>query len=87
MDFEGLLDGAILDVGCGYGPIGIYASFITKKEVCNAGLFLYVSVVGLLSEQLHNLVVNSLAIVTKLLVKHLVWSRVTEVVKAVDILH
>ena len=33
MDFEGLLDGAILDVGCGYGPIGIYASFITKKEV------------------------------------------------------
>ena len=33
MDFAGLLDGAILDVGCGYGPIGIYASFITKKEV------------------------------------------------------
>ena len=33
MDFEGLLDGAILDVGCGYGPIGIYASYITKKDV------------------------------------------------------
>ena len=33
MDFEGLLDGAILDVGCGYGPIGIYASYITKKAV------------------------------------------------------
>ena len=33
MDFESLLDGAILDVGCGYGPIGIYASYITKKAV------------------------------------------------------
>lgn len=33
MDFEGLLDGAILDVGCGYGPIGIYASYITKNDV------------------------------------------------------
>ena len=33
MDFDGLLDGAILDVGCGYGPIGIYASYITKKDV------------------------------------------------------
>lgn len=33
MDFNGLLDGAILDVGCGYGPIGIYASYITKKDV------------------------------------------------------
>ena len=33
MDFESILDGAILDVGCGYGPIGIYASYITKKAV------------------------------------------------------
>ena len=33
MDFDSLLDGAILDVGCGYGPIGIYASYITKKAV------------------------------------------------------
>ena len=33
MDFEGLLEGAILDVGCGYGPIGIYAAYTTKKEV------------------------------------------------------
>ena len=33
MDFDSILDGAILDVGCGYGPIGIYASYITKKAV------------------------------------------------------
>jgi 16S rRNA (guanine1207-N2)-methyltransferase len=33
MDFESILDGTILDVGCGYGPIGIYASYITKKAV------------------------------------------------------
>ena len=33
MDFESIKDGAILDVGCGYGPIGIYASYITKKAV------------------------------------------------------
>ena len=33
MDFESILDGTILDVGCGYGPIGIYASYISKKAV------------------------------------------------------
>ena len=33
MDFSSLLDGPILDVGCGYGPIGIYAAYITKKDV------------------------------------------------------
>ena len=33
MDFESIKDGAILDVGCGYGPIGIYTSYITKKAV------------------------------------------------------
>ena len=33
MDFKSILDGAILDVGCGYGPIGIYLSHVTKKDV------------------------------------------------------
>ncbi len=33
MDFDSLLDGQILDIGCGYGPIGIYACHITKKAV------------------------------------------------------
>ena len=33
MDYDSLLDGAILDVGCGYGPIGIYLSHVTKKDV------------------------------------------------------
>lgn len=33
MDYESILDGQILDVGCGYGPIGIYLSYITKKAV------------------------------------------------------
>jgi 16S rRNA (guanine1207-N2)-methyltransferase len=33
IDFESLPDGPILDVGCGYGPIGIYAAKRTKKPV------------------------------------------------------
>lgn len=33
IEFESLPEGPILDVGCGYGPIGIYASKVTKKDV------------------------------------------------------
>ena len=33
IDFESLPNGPILDVGCGYGPIGIYAAKRTKKPV------------------------------------------------------
>ena len=32
MDFS-QVNGAILDIGCGYGPVGIYANLLTKKEV------------------------------------------------------
>lgn len=33
IDFDSLPEGPILDVGCGYGPIGIYASKVTNKPV------------------------------------------------------
>ncbi len=33
MDYDSIIDGSVLDVGCGYGPIGIYLSYITKKDV------------------------------------------------------
>ena len=33
IDFESLPEGPILDVGCGYGPIGIYAAKCTKMPV------------------------------------------------------
>ena len=33
IDFESLPEGPVLDVGCGYGPIGIYASKVTNKPV------------------------------------------------------
>ena len=40
----------------------------------------------LFTKKFHNLVVYSLAIVAELLVKHLVWCRVAEVVKAMNVL-
>ena len=33
MDYESIIDGTVLDVGCGYGPIGIYLAKIYQKEV------------------------------------------------------
>ena len=33
MDYSSILEGQILDVGCGYGPIGIYLSYMTKNDV------------------------------------------------------
>ena len=33
MDYESIIDGTVLDVGCGYGSIGIYLAKIYQKEV------------------------------------------------------
>ena len=33
IDFNSIENGAILDVGCGYGPIGIYAAKVSKNPV------------------------------------------------------
>lgn len=33
MDYSSIKEGQILDVGCGYGPIGIYLSHVTKNAV------------------------------------------------------